>query len=89
VKVWDVQTGDCLKTLSGHTNWIYSVLFTENGQTVISCCQDETIKIWDFQTGECLRTLKTDRLYEGMNIEGATGLTESQKVTLKILGAIS
>jgi WD40 repeat protein len=89
VKVWDLQTGGCLQTLSGHTNWIYSVLFAKNGQTVISCCQDETIKIWDIQTRECLRTLKTDRLYEGMNIEGATGLTESQKITLKRLGAIS
>jgi WD40 repeat protein len=89
VKVWDLQTGRCLQTLSGHTNWIYSVLFSQEGQTVISCCQDETIKIWAVQTGECLRTLKTDRLYEGMNIEGATGLTESQKVTLQRLGAIS
>jgi WD40 repeat protein len=89
VKIWELKTGDCLKTLSGHTNWIYSVLFAENGQTAISCCQDETIKIWDILTGECLRTLKTDRLYEGMNIEGATGLAESQKLTLKRLGAVN
>jgi WD40 repeat protein len=89
VKIWDLDTGDCLKTLSGHTNWIYSVLFTENSQTVISCCQDETIKIWDTQTEECLRTLKTERLYEGMNLDGATGLAESQKLTLKRLGAVN
>lgn len=29
-----------------------------------------------------------DRLYEGMNIQGATGLTVAQKATLKTLGAI-
>jgi WD40 repeat protein len=89
VKVWDLQKGCCLQTFLGHTNWIYTVLFAKNGQTVISCCQDETIKFWDIQTGECLRTLKTDRLYEGMNIEGVKGLTESQKLTLKRLGALS
>jgi hypothetical protein len=32
--------------------------------------------------------LRPDRLYEGMNITGVTGLTEAQKATLKQLGAI-
>jgi hypothetical protein len=31
---------------------------------------------------------EVNRLYEGMNIQGATGLTGAQKVTLKALGAI-
>jgi hypothetical protein len=30
-----------------------------------------------------------DRLYEGMNIQGATGLTIAQKSTLKALGALA
>jgi len=30
-----------------------------------------------------------DRLYEGMNIRGATGLTNAQKATLKGLGALA
>jgi hypothetical protein len=30
-----------------------------------------------------------DRLYEGMNIRGATGLTNAQKSTLKGLGALA
>jgi hypothetical protein len=30
-----------------------------------------------------------DRLYEGMNIQGATGLTIAQKSTLKGLGALA
>ncbi len=29
-----------------------------------------------------------DRLYEGMNIQGATGLTNAQKTTLKALGSL-
>jgi hypothetical protein len=29
-----------------------------------------------------------DRLYEGMNIQEATGLTNAQKATLKVLGAL-
>jgi len=30
-----------------------------------------------------------DRLFEGMNIQGATGLTNAQKSTLKGLGALA
>ncbi len=33
-----------------------------------------------------LKTLKADRLYQGMNITSATGLTAAQKATLKALG---
>jgi hypothetical protein len=43
----------------------------------------------DVATGRCLRTLTVDRLYEGMNIQGAKGLTTAQAATLKALGALA
>lgn len=46
------------------------------------------MKLWDVETGECLRTFWAQRPYEGMDITGATGLTDAQKATLKALGAI-
>ncbi|MFW9259946.1 NB-ARC domain-containing protein [Nostoc sp. CALU 546] len=88
VKLWDVNTGRCLRTLLGHTRWVWSVTFSSDDQTVVSCSEDETIKIWDVQTGECLKTLKSKNPYEGMNITSISGLTESQKDTLKTLGAV-
>ncbi|QKQ77552.1 NB-ARC domain-containing protein [Nostoc sp. TCL240-02] len=88
VKLWDVNTGRCLRTLLGHTRWVWSVTFSSDGQTVVSCSEDETIKIWDVQTGECLKTLRSKNPYEGMNITSISGLTESQKDTLKSLGAV-
>jgi len=45
--------------------------------------------VWDVATGGFNRTLMGDRLYEGMNIQGATGLTIAQKVTLRALGALT
>ncbi|NEU81561.1 NB-ARC domain-containing protein [Nostoc sp. UIC 10630] len=88
VKLWDVKTGSCLRTLLGHSRWVWSVTFSSDDQTVVSCSEDETIKIWDVQTGECLKTLKSKNPYEGMNITSISGLTESQKDTLKALGAV-
>jgi WD40 repeat protein len=65
-----------------------SVVFSSDGKILASSSQDETIKLWDVQTSECLKTLRPPRPYEGMNITGVTGLTEAQKATLKVLGAI-
>jgi WD40 repeat protein len=77
-----------LQTLHGHTDWVRSVTFSPDGQTLASGSTDETIKVWDVNTGKCLRTLRPDRPYEGMNITGVTGITEAQKVSLKALGAV-
>jgi WD40 repeat protein/transcriptional regulator with XRE-family HTH domain len=88
VRLWDLQTGACLQVLQEHTSVVTSVIFNADGQIVLSGSDDRTIKLWDVATGRCLRTLTVDRLYEGMNIQGATGLTVAQTATLKALGAI-
>ncbi len=49
---------------------------------------DETIRLWDVKTGKALKTLKIARLYEGMDITGAKGLSPSQRTTLINLGAV-
>jgi WD40 repeat protein len=67
---------------------VTSAIFNADGQIVLSGSDDRTIKLWDVATGRCLRTLTVDRLYEGMNIQGAKGLTNAQTATLKALGAI-
>ncbi|NJP08995.1 MAG: hypothetical protein HC866_05510, partial [Leptolyngbyaceae cyanobacterium RU_5_1] len=88
VRLWDMQTAQCLKILQGHTNWVRSIIFSPNGQMLASGSQDETIKLWNIETGKCLETLRAPRPYEGMNITGATGLTEVQRATLIALGAV-
>ena len=96
VRLWDVRDGTCQKVLQGHTDRVGSVQFSPvdvslpsgAGSILVSGSQDETIKLWNPTTGDCLKTLRVDRLYEGMNIQGATGLTAAQRDTLKTLGAV-
>jgi WD40 repeat protein/transcriptional regulator with XRE-family HTH domain len=95
IRLWQADTGDCLKILKGHVGQVGSVAWcpvggSENhGCVLASSSTDETIKLWDINTGECLKTLRADRPYEGMNITGVTGITEAQKATLQMLGAIA
>ena len=88
IRLWDLQTGHCLHILDEHRGWIRSVIFSSDGQILFSGSNDRTIKLWDVQTGRCINTLMVERLYEGMNIQGVTGLTMAQKAAFKALGAI-
>lgn len=87
IKIWDVHKRIYFRTLEGHTNRIWSVAFSPDSQLLASSSQNE-IKLWDVTTGECVKTLNPPKPYEGMNIFGVTGLTDAQKATLKVLGAI-
>ncbi len=53
-----IHTGECLKTLHGHTDWVWSVTWHPDGQILASASQDQTIKLWDIHAGKCLKTLQ-------------------------------
>lgn len=35
--LWDVKTGNQVRKLEGHTNWVRFVTFTHTGEFLISC----------------------------------------------------
>lgn len=88
IELWDVKSGDRLKTFTGHINTVRSVVFSADGLMLASGSEDETIKLWNIETLTYIKTLKAERLYEGMNIAGVTGITNDRKDTLKVLGAV-
>ncbi|MEM7065214.1 MAG: NB-ARC domain-containing protein [Cyanobacteria bacterium P01_B01_bin.77] len=57
VRLWNVTTGQCLKTLRGHRDWVQVVAFSPCGDYLASGSYDQTIRVWDMQTGDCLQTL--------------------------------
>ena len=58
IKIWDANTGQCLKTLEGHSDDVISVAYSPDGKKIVSGSSDKTIKIWDAKKGECLKTLE-------------------------------
>jgi DNA-binding helix-hairpin-helix protein with protein kinase domain/sugar lactone lactonase YvrE len=56
--LWDAASGNLLRTLEGHTDWVNSVAFAPDGQTFASASGDRTVRLWDVASGELLRTLE-------------------------------
>ncbi|CAM9437107.1 unnamed protein product, partial [Discosporangium mesarthrocarpum] len=44
IRLYDVETGECLHTLLGHTAEIVSLNFDTNGQHIITGSFDHTVK---------------------------------------------
>jgi F-box/WD-40 domain protein MET30 len=51
VKIWDRHTGECIRTLEGHTGGVLSLHF--DCRLMVSGSTDHTIRVWNFQAGEC------------------------------------
>jgi hypothetical protein len=49
LKVWDIQTGNCLRDLKGHGNYVNAVAVTPDGRYAVSGSSDNTLKVWDLK----------------------------------------
>ena len=49
---------ECSRILEGHTDRVNSVVFSADGNLLISGSHDRTIRIWDVHSGHCLHILK-------------------------------
>ncbi|KAF7725610.1 hypothetical protein EC973_009488 [Apophysomyces ossiformis] len=54
--VWDLGTGEMIRTLKGHARSIQTLQF--DGTKLVTGSMDHTLRIWNYHTGKCIRTLE-------------------------------
>ena len=74
IGLWDVKTGYCCKQFENDPlieaeeevlpQEIWSVVFSPDGQTIASVCDDYAIRLWDVKTGKCRSILKNHSFVE-------------------------
>lgn len=57
IKIWDLESGQEIRTLEGHTRGIRSLQMDE--QKLVSASLDGTVKFWNWRTGQLLNTLSS------------------------------
>ncbi|KAK0370671.1 Nuclear distribution protein PAC1 [Colletotrichum limetticola] len=57
IRLWDAR-GNCIKTLTGHDNWVRALAFHPGGRYLLSVSDDKTLRCWDLaQEGKCAKVL--------------------------------
>jgi WD40 repeat protein len=52
VKLWNVETGQVVRTFVGHKEAVVCVAISPDGRRLLSGSMDQTVKLWDAQTGK-------------------------------------
>lgn len=52
VKLWNPVAGTALKTLSGHTDWVYAVAISPDGQLVAGGAWNGEVRVWKVADGK-------------------------------------
>lgn len=87
IKLWDMASGQLLRTYDGYSQEVTSVAFSPDGTHMLSASADQFIKLWDITTGEVIRAF-TGHLDQVSSIvfspDGARFLSGSFDNTLKL-----
>jgi len=84
VKIWRVETGECLRTLTQHTMWVRGLVKLKEGYFATGS-KDKTIRVWDDE-GHNITTYQTEcsilamtRLEDGSIVVGDNSRIEIRK----------
>ena len=87
VRLWEVESGQCLRVLEGHSKSVNSVAWRADSRLLLSGSVDETIRLWDVESGKCLRVLEghTDSVWSvSWCADGRHALSGSADNTLRL-----
>jgi WD40 repeat protein len=57
IRLWNLETGEIISTLMGHSQSVKSVAFSPNGTILATGSDDQTVKLWDWKNDQEIYTL--------------------------------
>ncbi|CAK0882293.1 unnamed protein product [Prorocentrum cordatum] len=91
-RIWSAESGECLRTLEGHRDWVNAATFSPEGQLALTASNDNTAKVWSTESGECLHTLRGHEYWVNSVMfapDGNRALTASDDRTARIWSTLS
>jgi WD40 repeat protein/serine/threonine protein kinase len=87
LRIWDLDSGDCLHELEGHDERILSIALAPARNLAFSASSDATLRVWDVATGACLDVLAghtSEVNCVDITPDGRLGLSASNDRTLRL-----
>ncbi|KZM26433.1 cellular component movement [Ascochyta rabiei] len=84
LRVWDVTTGYCVKTIRGHADWVRDVAPSFDGRWLLSAGNDQTARLWDANSGEAKCTFLGHEHAPPLSSSAEYVATGSRDKTIKI-----
>lgn len=90
IKIWDLETRQEVRTLTGHKDWVLAVTFTPDGSKIISSGggkNNNVINIWEVNSGKLLHSLSGHKDWVNaisINPDGNFLVSASHDKTIKI-----
>ena len=82
-KIWDVKTGEEIRTLRGHSSGIRCLQFDES--KLITGSLDCTLRLWDWKRGTCLRVFRAHTAgIVALNFSGPWVASGSMDQTIRV-----
>jgi WD40 repeat protein/serine/threonine protein kinase len=85
IRLWDVATGEVIRTIKGHTDTINYIAFATDGNRIASGSVDRTARVWQLDSpSEPIAVLEPDApvVSVAFSPDGATLATADSQITL-------
>lgn len=92
IGTWSLETGELLWDREAHLPCVREVLFSDDGEWIISCGNDKAnhIKIWEAETGEKVNAFTDDRVAisaslsrDGRRLQALVDFSEIQRIDVE------
>jgi WD40 repeat protein len=87
VRLWHIESSQCIRVMEGHTNSVMSVAWSPDGTHALSGSLDDTLRLWQIETGHCIQAMKGHTnavLSVTWSSDGTHALTGSSDKTVRL-----
>lgn len=86
LRVWNLKTGETIRTIKGHEEPVTTVAITPDSKYCLSGSNDATLRLWNLENGECLWTCDKHRggiTAVSLSPDGQFAVSSSQDMTMR------
>jgi len=87
VRIWNLETSECVKVLRGHTDSVIKCSFSQDGKQIFSAGKDGTLKKWNASADDWAISFELHHLEDAVNCGFVSGFNQLMFAGKRMNGA--